>query len=464
MTLGAVRLPVAEPERDPRVGQMLSNKYRLLRRIGQGSMGVVYEAEHLRLRRACAVKLLQPALGESADPLRRFRREAVRAGRVLHEHVVSVTDYDVADGTPYLVMELLRGETLRALSRRTGPLPAARAIDIAAQVASGLSAVHEAGLVHRDLKPQNVFVTRRADGTDLIKLLDFGVAKLVVPDDSLGATAEGSVVGTLRYMAPEQIRNASDVDARADVYALGAIVYELLAGRPAFAATDMHTLIEQALAGQVPELASLRPGLPKALLVAVERAMALAPDARFASAAELAQALKASRGEGDEADTADDRSSPLLVARRGATTAVPGRHNRRRAGAIALVLTIAAVALALLWPHDRAEQPDRRARARLDHRAATSEPRTATAPTLVRAQSAARPEQPAPSQPSATAAAVDRVDGALPQPVRARAELRRTTRMLAPAARRATEPAPRASDQAAARPGLAFERDNPYQE
>jgi hypothetical protein len=472
MTQGALRVPEAEPERDPRIGQVLSNKYRLLRRIGQGSMGVVYEAEHLRLRRACAVKLLQPALGESADPLRRFRREAVRAGRVLHEHVVSVTDYDVADGTPYLVMELLRGETLRELARRTGPLPAGRAIEIAVQIASGLTAVHEAGLVHRDLKPHNVFVTRRADGSDLIKLLDFGVAKLVVPDDSLGATAEGSVVGTLRYMAPEQIRNASDVDARADVYALGAILYELLAGRPAFAAGDMHTLIEHALSGRIPELSSLRAGLPDALLRAVARAMALAPDARFASAAELAQALNTAPAHGDEADTADDRSAPLPMTRRAAVTAGPERRGRHRAGAITVLLAIAAAALGLLWPDGLPGRGAPRAGARTDEagsvpaKRSAPPPDTAVAPVRSQPAEAARTAAaPARSQSTSDIASLQRAPDE-PRPASAlpaRAAARGATRALAPPARVPHEPLPRASDHAI-RDALAFERDNPYVE
>jgi serine/threonine-protein kinase len=467
--------PPQDPPADPRVGEVLSGKYKLLRAIGRGAMGVVYEAEHLLLERPCAIKLLHASAGDDRQQQRRLRREALRAGGVVHEHVVSVLDYERdAGGTPYLVMELLRGETLRALSRRLGPLPAPRAVDLAVQIARGLGAVHARGIVHRDLKPHNVFVTRRADGRDWVKLLDFGVARAPAPDDSLGSTAQGALVGTLRYMAPEQVGDPRAVDARADLYALGVVLYELLAGRAAFAADDMQAVVQQVLAGRPAPLAQLRPDLPGALLRCVERAMALEPAARFASARELAAALLASveRRDPSASDTADDSvpfagGASAASARAARSAATPDRATAVR-GARSWIAAAAALALvaaaAWLWT-GRARGPAVAESARPAAAASTPVAASGSVGSERRATIAVPPAAYDPlasagegsTQPGPRSETVAGTPAGSPASVQAPRSSRSVARRERPAPSEA--PAPHAP----AEPTLPFERDDPYE-
>ena len=215
-----------------RVGELVGAKYRIVRLLAQGGMGVVYEAQHTVVRRRFAVKFMRRDLAERRDILTRFQREAEAAGALESEHVAAAVDFGIAeDGAPYIVMEYLVGESLTALSGREGPLPVGRAADLVSQAGRGMEVAHAAGIIHRDLKPQNLFVCRRQDGTDSLKVLDFGVAKLQTIDELNAATRTGAVVGTVAYMSPEQARGDKVVDQRSDVYALGAILYELCSGR-----------------------------------------------------------------------------------------------------------------------------------------------------------------------------------------------------------------------------------------
>ncbi|MCK6591930.1 MAG: serine/threonine protein kinase, partial [Polyangiaceae bacterium] len=230
----------ASSDGEPAIGRQIG-PFRLVRTIGEGGMGVVFEAEDLRLRRRVALKILPPAL--TADPARRRRllREARSGSAAKHPSIAAVFEVGEADGAVYLAMELVRGETLRALlSRKGGSLPVEEAIGLVASVARGLAKAHEAGVVHRDLKPENIMISE--DGT--IKILDFGLAKMrapetreeleIAPTITATVTMEGRVVlGTPSYMAPEQAKGRA-VDARADIFSLGVMLYELLAGRRPF--------------------------------------------------------------------------------------------------------------------------------------------------------------------------------------------------------------------------------------
>jgi len=288
------------PEADPRVGRVLGGAYRLLRRIGEGGMGVVYEARHETLGRGFAVKLLRaPRLGTAPDALARFRQEAVRASQLEHDHIVDVVHFDrTEDDEVFLVMELLRGESLAARIRRTGALPEDDALRIAHQVADALQAAHETGLVHRDLKPENVFLTQKR-GTDVAKVLDFGIAKFRDPDDAGDGdpgnlTATGALMGTPLYISPEQARGEVDrVDRRADVYALGAMLYEMVTGSPPFEGANHYQLLWKH--GQEPPVAPSRRvsggSISDELEAAILRALAKDPDERFPTMAAFADAM-----------------------------------------------------------------------------------------------------------------------------------------------------------------------------
>jgi serine/threonine protein kinase len=226
-------VPRAADRSDERVGQTLG-VYRLLELIGKGGMGFVYRAEHVRLGREVALKLLRTDYAKRRDAVSRFFQEARTVNRVRHRNIVDVTDFiELEDGTTFIIMELLRGKSLGAWSRNGFELP--RALAALIQICDGLSAAHAVGVIHRDLKPDNIVLVPTPDGAELVKLLDFGVAKLLNRDDEdIGLeTAAGSVIGTPAYMSPEQAGGLA-VDHRADIYSLGAIMYELFCGQPLF--------------------------------------------------------------------------------------------------------------------------------------------------------------------------------------------------------------------------------------
>jgi len=275
-----------------RLGEVVGGKYKLCRFLASGGMGAVYEAQHTLVKRRFAVKFLHPDLVRKRDLLGRFQREAEAAGSLESENVAAAVDLGVAaDGSPYIVMEYLSGESLERLLDREGTLPLTRAADLVQQACRGMQVAHGAGIVHRDLKPHNLFVCRREDGTDLLKVLDFGVAKLEAVEPNSAATRTGTVLGTPSYMAPEQARGEKNVGHAADVYALGAILYELLSAKKPHPG-DSHNAILHHIATQpaVP-LESVKEGLPEELVRVVTRALAPRPEDRYFSAGEFGAAL-----------------------------------------------------------------------------------------------------------------------------------------------------------------------------
>jgi serine/threonine-protein kinase len=279
----------AVAERDRR-GERLGGKYELSHKIGEGSMGEVYEALHLALERRFAVKLLRGEHLTSERMVLRFMLEMRAAGSLESSHIVPAIDCGHArDGAPYYVMELLRGEDLGRILKHEQRLGVARAVRLAIDVCRGLEAAHARGLVHRDLKPQNVFVVHSERGDELAKILDFGLVRL--DRTNLSAPA-ASLLGTVRYMAPEQVKNPALVDARADVYALGAVLYECLAGVPAHPGDTTEQILKRRLNHDPRSLGELRESLPRGLDGVVRRALARNPNARFASAGEFAAALE----------------------------------------------------------------------------------------------------------------------------------------------------------------------------
>jgi len=270
-------------------GAVLGGRYRVERRLAGGGMGVVYAATDTRLDRKIALKVVHAHLAHDARILERFRREASAAGGLEHPHIVQVTDFVEAPGAPpFLVMELLQGEPLSEVLRRERTLEPGRMAFIAWQTLDALGAAHAAGIVHRDLKPANIFLTTVAGVRDVVKVLDFGVAKL--SDSNVKLTQAGDVIGTPAFMAPEQLRG-EEIDGRADLYALGVVMYGCLAGAPPFWASDPGETVRRVVAGTYEPLVARVPGLEPALAVVVEKAFAARRESRFGAAGELRAAL-----------------------------------------------------------------------------------------------------------------------------------------------------------------------------
>jgi serine/threonine-protein kinase len=283
----------------PNPGDLVGNKYRVARLIGDGGMGVVYEARHEILGTAVALKFLHAELARRPGLASRFVQEAKVSASIQSPHVTRVTDVDsTAEGLPYMVMELLTGESLQQLLDRRRKLPAEQAVDFAVQIASGLEAAHALGVVHRDLKPDNVFITPSPVGP-LLKLLDFGIAKLRESSEyKKGLTRPGAIMGTPEYMAPEQLYAADRVDHRADLYSLGVLLYEMLTGERPANGDDAQQIVGQVIAGNVKSITEHDPSLPEGLAKAVHRALQPDKALRFASAAEMRQALAPFSGRG----------------------------------------------------------------------------------------------------------------------------------------------------------------------
>jgi serine/threonine protein kinase len=283
---GEVSLPA-----DPLIGRVLGERYRLLARIGEGGMGTVYRAEHVVLRRRMAVKVLRRHLCDDEDLVRRFQGEAIAASQIGQENIVEVLDFGrTVEGAFYFVMEELEGESLAALLAASGSLPIERAALVLAQVCRALAAAHAHGIVHRDLKPDNVVVVRREDGTDFVKVVDFGISKHGGDRARPRVTRAGMIIGTPEYMAPEQ-GAAATVDHRADIYAFGVLAYELVTGSlPFHGETAIATLLAHQTKPVEPP-GRRRPGLPPAFEALILRALEKRPDARQQSMAEVAAEL-----------------------------------------------------------------------------------------------------------------------------------------------------------------------------
>ncbi|WP_437605189.1 serine/threonine-protein kinase [Sorangium sp. So ce834] len=283
----------------------MNGRYALGRLIGQGGMGAVYEADDVALQRRVAVKVLSPELAHGRSALGRFEREARAASAIRTEHIVRVLDADVdqATGSPFLVMELLRGEDLAHLLDRLGPLPPRLALRIVAQACVGLERAHEAGVVHRDIKPANLFLARREGGDGLVvKLLDFGVAKIRpahdLRRDTTGLTWSGHVLGTPRYMSPEQARGIKDIDHRTDLWSLGVVLYRALAGRtPTEDVKAVGELIAALVADLPAPVQDVAPWVPPEVAAVVDGALQYQPADRYPSASAMRDALLPLLGE-----------------------------------------------------------------------------------------------------------------------------------------------------------------------
>jgi eukaryotic-like serine/threonine-protein kinase len=278
------------------VGQVISGKYRLVRLLGDGGMGSVYEAHHEKLGTRVAIKFLHTELSRHSGLVERFLQEARVAAQIRSPYVVHVTDIDqTPEGAAYIVMDLLEGEPLSAVLEREHKVPVAVACEYTRQILEALEAAHALGVVHRDLKPENVFVTFLS-GKPMLKLIDFGIAKLRQVGAGAAAqknlTVAGVLMGTAEYMAPEQAFSADKVDARSDVYSVGVMLYEMIAGVRPVSGEDARVIASKVERGEVRPLVHAEPNVPREIAGLAHRAMAARPELRFSSAAEMRLALE----------------------------------------------------------------------------------------------------------------------------------------------------------------------------
>ncbi len=375
----------------PNVGDVLHGKYLVEGLLGVGGMAAVLAAKHLTLRERVAIKMLLPEWSGNPELAERFLNEGRAATKIRSEHVVRVLDVDEVDGRPYLVLEYLDGVDLDRLVATEGPRPISEAVDFVLQACEAMAEAHLAGIVHRDLKPANLFLCHRADGSPCVKVLDFGISKITggtVRESGLRSvgTAPTAVMGSPHYMSPEQMASSSNVDARADIWSLGAIFHELLAGEPPFQAETITGLCSRILKDPPPPLSRIRADVPAELEDVVFRCLEKEPSDRFPDVAEVARAFAPfgsaeavasaeriarifdgkdptpSRPPGEVAShrsgfSAELRASEILAGPRAPVT------RRPVAGyvVLGLVLSLFAVAAGWKWRHDvRATRDARR--------------------------------------------------------------------------------------------------------
>ena len=274
---------------DSLLGQTLAGKYRIEERLSGGGMGTVYRGTHVLMDKTVAVKVLRPSLAADEKIVARFSREARAASKISHPHALSVTDFGEAEnGVVFLVMEYLNGQTLKDIIRGEGPMSLPRAVEILRQVGGALDAAHAEGVVHRDLKSDNIMLLS-SSGTDYAKVLDFGIAKIIEPEGTYdpGLTAPELVIGTPQYMSPEQCSQSPDIDARSDIYSLGVILYEMLVGHVPFTGASPTAIMLKQLQEPAPSVLAERDDVPEAVGGVVARAMEKRPEDRYNTVGEL---------------------------------------------------------------------------------------------------------------------------------------------------------------------------------
>ncbi|MGE5803141.1 MAG: serine/threonine-protein kinase [Gemmatimonadota bacterium] len=291
-------LRAAAPANDL-VGQVVADRYHVVKKLGEGGMGQVYLAEHVKMGRRSAIKVMNPAMVHDPDAVARFNREASNASRIAHPNVCAIYDFgETPDGLIYLAMEFIEGEPLTDLLEREGALPLARAAEIFRQAADALQAAHDLGIVHRDLKPDNIMLTRRKGGGDTVKVVDFGIAKAVAGDESgQKVTKTGLVIGTPEFMSPEQL-SGDTLDGRSDLYSLALVLYRMLTGKLPFEATTVQETMIKRLTDEPTTLADARPDLtfPPGMQPVLDTALARTPAERYQSVAKFAADIGAITG------------------------------------------------------------------------------------------------------------------------------------------------------------------------
>lgn len=275
---------------DPLIGQILSERYRVLERIGRGGFGAVYRVQHIRLDKTLALKVLFDRTGENPRMIKRFEREARAACRIGHDNIVEITDFArFGDHGYYFVMEYLEGETLGRRIKRLGPMAPGRLVHIGCQIADALAATHSKGIIHRDLKPDNVFLTHRRADADFVKVLDFGIAAMMEPGEhAIGLTDHGAMLGTPAYMSPEQATGMA-ATAQSDIYSLGILLYEMATGSVPFRDQNAMSVLEMHRAREPMAPRAARPDLdiPEGIEAVILRALRKSLSQRYSSMREV---------------------------------------------------------------------------------------------------------------------------------------------------------------------------------
>lgn len=292
-------------------GDVIADKYRVERVLGRGGMGVVVAATHLELGKLRALKFMTPEALRNSSAVERFNREARITAELSSEHIAKVVDTArLDDGTPYLVMEYLEGKELSRAIKEGGPLAVQQAALFIVQACDGLAEAHARGIIHRDIKPGNLFIVARADGSPCVKVLDFGISKMAAEIVDGTLTRTDQILGSPFYIAPEQLHATSEVDARADIWSLGVVLYEMLVGRPPFAGDTLPQIVAAVLSGAAKPPSAVNPLVPPAIDAIFARCVEQNREKRFATVAELASELLPFAG--DEAGPLVDRIHRIL--------------------------------------------------------------------------------------------------------------------------------------------------------
>ena len=313
------------------LGSVIADRYHILKKLGEGGMGTVYLAEHVKMGRKSALKVMNPGMNTDPDAIARFNREASNASRLSHPNICGIYDFgETTDGIIYLAMEFIEGSSLTALIEKAGQLPPSRAASIIHQTADALQVAHDAGIVHRDLKPDNIMVAKNRDGTDLVKVVDFGIAK-ASSSDAQKVTKTGMVVGTPEYMSPEQLAG-DKLDGRSDLYSLGLVAFNCLTGVLPFAAETAQEAMIMRLTDKPRSLADVRPDVswPAALQATLDKALVRDVDERYKSAAQFGREFSAAIADLPMTQAVEAGTMVMNAAAAGKEAVPPTRMNAAR--------------------------------------------------------------------------------------------------------------------------------------
>jgi serine/threonine-protein kinase len=311
------------------IGSVIGGKFHIQKKLGEGGMGAVYLGEHVKMGRKCAIKVMSQSMANDPDAIARFNREATNASKINHPNVCAIYDFGEEDRLIYLAMEFIEGEALKAVVEREGALAPKRAAAILEQAGDALQAAHDLGIVHRDLKPDNIMITKARDGADVVKVVDFGIAKAMTGEEGQKVTKTGLVVGTPEYMSPEQL-SGDKLDGRSDIYSLALVFYRMLTGTLPFQADSAQETMIKRLTDDPLPLNQAVPGanFPDRLQAVMDKALARMPSERYTSAAEFARDAVGAVSRMTGAAVGSEGATQIIAAPSGAATTAPMAKTR----------------------------------------------------------------------------------------------------------------------------------------